>query len=332
MNAKPAGSILMKPVEEKNTSKNIYTDAPPSAPPTIIIPIYNETDRIQVILQSIAELDKNCQTILVDDGSIEEKPKPTNLATIRSHPYNLGSGAAIKSGIRAAKTDVLVFMDADGQHDPADIPKLMDHINRYDMVVGMRSKAQQASWGRGLMNLVYNKLASYVTGFKVQDLTSGFRAVRAETARALLPLLPNGYSWPTTMTLVMLRSGMSVKYVPINVRPRQHGRSRIRPMRDGIRFFMIIMKICTLYSPFRIFLPVAGTMFGLGLINYAYTFVTAGRFTNMSAVLFTSAVIVFMMGLVSEQISQISLLRQQVQPRERFQKQEKDDDSEGGAA
>ena len=136
--------------------------------------------------------------------------------------------------------------------------------------------------------------------------------MRAQTARELLPLLPNGYSWPTTSTLVLLRSGLSVKYVPINLRQRQHGRSRIRPVRDGVRFFMIILKICTLYSPFRIFLPVSAGMFLLGLINYAYTYFTAGRFTNMSALMFTTSVIIFMMGLISEQISQISLLRQQV--------------------
>ena len=200
------------------------------------------------------------------------------------------------------------------------------------MVVGARTGDQHASRGRMWMNRIYNKLASHVTGFKVQDLTSGFRAIRADTARELLPLLPNGYSWPTTMTMVLLRSGMSVKYVPINVRPRQHGRSRIRPVRDGIRFFMIILKICTLYSPFRIFLPVAGTMFALGLMNYSYTYFSEGRFTNMSAVLLTSAVVVFMMGLVSEQISQISLLRQQVRAPGRKQPGVDADSKKDGAA
>jgi hypothetical protein len=209
-------------------------------------------------------------------------------------------------------------MDADGQHDPADISRLLEHIGSYDMVVGARRPGQHASWARRVMNGAYNRLASYVTGFPIRDLTSGFRAVRAELARDILPLLPNGYSWPTTMTMVLLRSGFSVKYVPIHAQPRQHGRSRIRPVRDGIRFFMIILKICTLYSPFRIFLPVSAAMFLLGLVNYAYTYLTAGSFTNMSALMFTTAVIIFMMGLISEQISQISLLRQQVrQPEER---------------
>lgn len=258
------------------------------------------------------------EIIVVDDGSTDDTarlPQYAGSHLIR-HPYNIGNGAAIKTGIRAAKGEVLVFMDGDGQHDPADIPRLLEHMDRYDMVVGARGHGQQASWGRRVMNGLFNRLASYVTGFPIKDLTSGFRALRAETARELLPLLPNGYSWPTTSTLVLLRSGLSVTYVPVNVRPRRHGRSRIRPVRDGVRFFMIILKICTLYSPFRIFLPVSGGMFLLGLINYAHTYFTAGRFTNMSALLFSAAVIIFMMGLISEQISQISLLRQHVRSRE----------------
>jgi hypothetical protein len=205
-------------------------------------------------------------------------------------------------------------MDGDGQHDPADIVPIVEALNQYVMVVGARNSLQQASWARRLMNGIYNRLATYVSGFPIADLTSGFRALNAVTARQLLPLLPNGYSWPTTSTLVLLRSGLSVHYQPINVRPRQSGRSRIRPMRDGLRFFMIILKICTLYSPFRIFLPVSGIMFLLGAANYAHTYATTGRFTNMSALMFSVAVIIFMMGLISEQISQISLLRQQIQP------------------
>jgi glycosyltransferase involved in cell wall biosynthesis len=293
---------------------------------TIIIPTFNEAGNLAGMLDSTRSPSVHYEVIVVDDGSTDDSWKialSTGNRNVR-HPYTMGNGAAIKSGIRAADGDILVFMDGDGQHDPADIPKLLEHLDRYDMVVGARSNAQQASPARALMNWVYNKLASYVTGFPIQDLTSGFRAMRAETARELLPLLPNGYSWPTTSTLVLLRSGLSVKYVPINLRQRRHGRSRIRPLRDGARFFMIILKICTLYAPFRIFLPVSASMFLLGLINYAYTYVTAGRFTNMSALMFTTSVIIFMMGLISEQISQISLLRRQVG----FRK--KDEPAQGG--
>jgi glycosyltransferase involved in cell wall biosynthesis len=285
---------------------------------SFIIPVYNEIGSIESLTDGLCVFNTTYEIIVVDDGSKERSDTCCGSGRVHviRHPYNIGSGAAIKSGIRAAKGDVLVFMDGDGQHDPADIPKLLEHIDRYDMVVGARTRGQQASWGRGVMNRIYNRLASYVTGFKVQDLTSGFRAIRAERARELLPLLPNRYSWPTTMTLVLLRSGFSIKYVPVNVRPRQHGKSRIKPLRDGARFFMIILKICTLYAPMRIFLPVSGGLFLAGLVNYAHTYFTQGRFTNMSALMFSTAVIVFMLGLISEQISQISLLRQQVGCRE----------------
>ena len=301
---------------------------------TIVIPAYNEADQIQGLITTLRQMSEPVREILVvndgsSDGSVSNL---TNSVNVRHHPYNIGSGAAIKTGIRTAKGDILIFMDGDGQHDPADIPRLLEHIDRYDMVVGARKQVHHTPWGRNVMNRIYNWLASYVTGFKVDDLTSGFRAIRADRARELLPLLPNRYSWPTTMTLMMLRSGMSVRYVPIHAKPRLQGRSHIRPLRDGIRFFLIIMKICTLYSPFRIFLPVAGSLFGLGLINYAHTFFSTGRFTNMSAVLFTSAVIVFMMGLVSEQISQISLLRQQVRSSDKGQPDGNTDSGQDGDA
>lgn len=301
---------------------------------TVITPFFNEAGQLQELLAEISRHQPGLERIIVDDGSTDagKSWRGVDGCKLIRHPHNIGNGAAIKTGIRHARGDVLVFMDADGQHDPADIAALLTHMDRYDMVVGARTAGQQASWGRRWMNRVYNGLASYVTGFRVEDLTCGFRAVRAETARELLPLLPNGYSWPTTMTLVLLRSGMSVKYVPINARPRRHGKSRIRPVRDGARFFMIILKICTLYAPFRIFLPVSGAMFLLGLVNYAYTFFTQGRFTNMSALMFSSSVIIFMMGLISEQISQISLLRRQVRPRQDEGPAPEDDDAGNGQA
>lgn len=284
---------------------------------TLIIPALNES-YIDRLIASVPDYGDSLRIIIIDDGSKErlrECDDDRRVSIIR-HPYTIGNGAAVKTGIRAAGGDVLVFMDGDGQHDPADIGKLLEHIDAYDLVVGSRTGSQQASWSRRLMNRIFNRLAAYVTGFRVEDLTSGFRAMRLDTARDLLPLLPNGYSWPTTSILVLLRSGLRVKYVPVNVQRRRQGRSRIRPLRDGVRFFLIIAKICTLYSPLRIFLPVSGVMFLLGAANYAYTYLTTGRFTNMSVLMFSAAVIIFMMGLISEQISQISLLRQQVQPAE----------------
>ena len=300
---------------------------------SLIIPALNEGATLSAEIEKIKNIVGINEVIIVDDGSRDDtqyKNLPSNARLIK-HPYNMGNGAAIKTGIRQSMGEFLLFMDADGQHDFNDIDKLIKNLDAYQMVVGARSSRQHASLARRFMNGVYNRLASYVTGFPVKDLTSGFRAVRADCARDVLPLLPNGYSWPTTMTLVLLRSGMSIKYVPINAHPRQHGRSQIRPVRDGIRFFLIIMKICTLYSPFRIFLPVSLTMFLLGVLNYLHTYLTEGRFTNMSALMFTSSVIIFMMGLISEQISQISLFRHQMAPFENNKKHDTVEDNHDSA-
>ncbi|HDR14557.1 MAG TPA: glycosyltransferase family 2 protein, partial [Desulfobacteraceae bacterium] len=244
---------------------------------------------------------------VVDDGSSDGTAEAARAAgaTVFSHPYNIGNGAAVKSGIRIASGGILVFMDGDGQHSPENITSLLECFPEYDMVVGARPGKGHSSWGRAVGNTIYNRLASYVVRFPVKDLTSGFRAVRAEIARNFVYLLPNTYSYPTTLTLAVLRSGRSVKYVPIKSGKRQAGTSNIGMFRDGVRFFLIIAKICTLFSPFRIFLPVSVFFFFLGTVYYGYTFFAYHRFTNMSALLLTTSILVFMMGLISEQICQM---------------------------
>jgi len=271
---------------------------------SVIIPAYNEVENIGEIVGRIRSLYPDFEIIVVNDGSTDGTREAAEKAgsVVYDHPYSIGNGAAIKSGIRKAKGDVLVFMDGDGQHDPEEIDGLLSFFPAYDMVVGSRKSGSQASLGRLAGNAIFNRLASYVAKFHVEDLTSGFRAVKAEMARDMIYLLPNTYSYPTTITLSVLRNGRSLKYTPINVAKRVSGSSNIHIFRDGIRFFMIIVKICTLFSPFRVFLPVSGTLFLTGLVYYLYTFITQGRFTNMSGLLFTTAVIIFMMGLVSEQI------------------------------
>jgi glycosyltransferase involved in cell wall biosynthesis len=278
---------------------------------SIIIPAFNEADTIAEVISEIRTLHPGAEVLVIDDGSKDDTAKSALKAgaIVYRHAYNIGNGAAVKTGIRTATGEVLVFMDGDGQHDPKDIQRLLNHIPEYDLVVGARPKGGQTCSSRAFGNWLYNRFASYVAKFPVLDLTSGFRAIKAEVAREFIYLLPNTYSYPTTITLGVLRSGRSVKYQPINIRCRQGGKSGIRLLSDGIRFFMIITKICTLYSPFRIFLPVSFLLFLLGISYYAYTFFTAGRFTNMSQLLFSTAVVIFMMGLVSEQICQLRFER-----------------------
>jgi glycosyltransferase involved in cell wall biosynthesis len=280
---------------------------------SIIIPAHNEAENIGALVREVRALYPDAELIVVNDGSTDETAKVAHEAgaQVYSHPYNIGNGAAIKSGIRAASGDILVFMDADGQHRPEDVARLLELFPEYDMVVGARSFSGQASFGRAVGNKIYNWLGSYVAKFPIHDLTSGFRAVKADIAHGFLYLLPNTYSYPTTLTLGVLRTGRSLKYISIQARSRKRGSSGIKLFRDGVRFFMIIIRICTLYSPMRVFLPVSLAMVLLGLINYAITYFSQGRFTNMSALLFTNGVLVFMMSLISEQISQMRFERRQ---------------------
>ena len=278
---------------------------------SVIIPVYNEEKIVRNLVSKIRSLYPDFEIIVINDGSKDDSAVEAQKAgaTVYSHPYNIGNGAAIKSGIRMATGDILVLMDGDGQHNPEDIAKLIAYFPEYDMVVGARSSGDQASLGRALGNKVYNWFASYVAKFSIKDLTSGFRVVKSKVARNFLYLLPNTYSYPTTLTLGTLRSGMSVKYVPIKINKREAGKSNIKMIQDGVRFFMIITRICTLYSPMRVFLPVSFVMFSLGLINYLYTFIMRNRFTNMSVFLFVTAIIIFMMSLISEQICQMRFER-----------------------
>jgi glycosyltransferase involved in cell wall biosynthesis len=272
---------------------------------SIVLPAKNESGAIGATVRGIRQHYPDAEVIVVNDGSTDSTAEVAAAAGARvvHHPYSKGNGAAIKTGARAAKGEVIVFMDADGQHDPADIPRLLALIEQgHDMVVGARQKGSQASVGRGLANGLYNRLASWMTGHRVEDLTSGFRAVRANKFREFLYLLPNGFSYPTTSTMAFFRAGYSVAYVPIHAAKRI-GKSHIRLLRDGSRFLLIIFKIGTLFSPLKIFAPVALIMFMLASVWYGYTLSTEGRFTNMSALLYSGAVMVFLMGLISEQIT-----------------------------
>lgn len=279
---------------------------------SIVLPAKNEAEGLTRTLPRLRELHPEAQLIVVDDGSIDGTAKVAldHGANLLSSPYSMGNGAAIKRGARAATGEVIVFMDADGQHDPALIGLLLAKLDEgYDMVVGARDSSGQANMHRGLANHCYNRLASWMTGQIVMDLTSGFRAVRAERFREFLHLLPNGFSYPTTSTMAFFRSAYPVAYVQVSVGRRLGTNSHIRPLRDGLRFLLIIFKIATLYSPLKLFAPAGGFFFLVGMGYYAYTFATQGRFTNMSTLLFSAAVIIFLIGLVSEQITALTYRR-----------------------
>jgi glycosyltransferase involved in cell wall biosynthesis len=279
---------------------------------SVVLPAKNESEGLRRTLPALRLVLPAAELIVVDDGSTDDTAEvaAAHGARVLSAPYSMGNGAAIKRGARAAGGDVIVFMDADGQHDPALIPQLLEPLAAgFDMVVGARNAGGQASVGRGLANGLYNRLASWMTGHHVQDLTSGFRAVRADRFREFLHLLPNGFSYPTTSTMAFFRSAYPVAYVPIRVDRRIGLASHIRPLRDGVRFLLIIFKIATLFSPLKLFAPISVLFFLLGLGNYAYTYATMERFTNMSALLLSASVIVFLIGLISEQITSLTYRR-----------------------
>jgi glycosyltransferase involved in cell wall biosynthesis len=284
---------------------------------SIVIPVFNEANNLAALIGKVQALKlTQSEIIVVDDGSTDcTADIALNAgANVIRHPYNIGNGAAVKSGIRAARGKLIVLMDGDGQHQPEDIPKLLAEAENYHMIVGARSKGSKTRFHRNVANLAYNVLASYVTQFRVKDLTSGFRILTRLDALRFIDLLPNTFSYPTTLTLAFLRSGLTVKYVPIQTLYRS-GQSKISLVTDGIRFMLIIVKIATLFSPFRVFLPVSLSFFTVGLANYLYTYVTQGRLTNMSVFMWTSAVIIFMLGLVSEQIASLRMERQHATPK-----------------
>lgn len=278
---------------------------------SIIIPAKNEAAIIGDVIAAVRERYAEAEILVVNDGSDDDTASVAERsgATVVTHPVSLGNGAAIKSGARAANGDIFVMMDGDGQHKAADIQSLIDKLDAgYDMAIGARDSGSHAGIGRLAANGLYNVFASMISGHRILDLTSGFRAVRADLFKKFLYLLPNGFSYPTTITMAFLRSGFPVTFVPIKAAERT-GSSHIRPVRDGLRFLAIIFKIATLYAPLKVFLPISGLFFLSGLSYYAYTYFTVGRFTNMSMLIISASVIIFLIGLISEQITALTFTR-----------------------
>ena len=277
---------------------------------SVIIPAKNEEGGLSKILPVLCQRFPDAEVIVVNDGSEDDTVRVCEQhgATVLNHPYSKGNGAAIKTGARAAKGDYLVFMDADGQHDPEDIDRLLDPLSRgYDLVVGARvGRDSQASLARWSANGIYNRLASWMVNCRIDDLTSGFRAVDRRKFLGFLYLLPNGFSYPATSTMAFFRAGYSVDYVPIKVGSRI-GKSHINLIRDGVRFFLIIFKIGTLYSPLKVYFPTAVFVSFLGLVNYLMASISSQswRFTNMSTLLILSGMIIFLIGLLAEQLTNL---------------------------
>lgn len=274
---------------------------------SIVLPAKNEAQNIAPLIRKIQSLNLGAEIIVVNDGSTDTTAQLAIDLGVRviTHPYSLGNGAAVKTGARNATGDILVFMDADGQHNPEDIPELLSKLHEgYDMVVGARHPSTHSSLMRRFGNAIYNRMASFMTQYRIEDLTSGYRAVRAEKFRKFLYLLPNGFSYPTTSTMAFFRSGFHVGYVPIHAGIRK-GNSHINIIKDGYRFFIVIMRVGALFSPMRFFMPISIMMFLTGISYYAYTYITEARFTNMSMLFLLSSLFVFLMGIISEQISSL---------------------------
>ncbi|MBM4431314.1 MAG: glycosyltransferase family 2 protein [Chloroflexi bacterium] len=276
---------------------------------TILLPAFNEEVALPLTLsciqQALATADFDYEILVVDDGSQDDTAAVARAAGTRviSHPYNKGNGAAVKTGLRNARGEVTVLLDADGQHDPADIRRLVEQIGLYDLVVGARDVMSYQLWYRRLVNSVYNLFASYITGVPIPDLTSGFRAVRTTQARQFLYLLPNTFSYPTTMTIAFLRAGYSVGFVPITTSPRVGGDSKIRIFSDGARFLTILFKIATLFSPLKVFLPLSLAFLVTGAAYGAHQLILFHKFRNMATVLLVFGISLFALGLISEQIA-----------------------------
>ncbi len=298
-------------------TRSIAPEAPPRTRVTlsIVMPALDEVAAVGGTVAHLQEIlggrdDLDLEILVIDDGSSDGTGEAAEAAGARviRHPYNLGNGASIKRGIRAATGDYILLMDADGQHRPEDVPRLLELARKFDMVVGARTRKSDTSWHRDLANAIYNLFATYVTGRRIWDLTSGFRVMRADVVKKFVYLLPNTFSYPTTITLSLFRAGYSVHYMPIQTRARE-GRSKIKLIRDGSRFFMIILKIAVFFSPLKVFVPLSAAIGGVGMLWYLLTYLTTHRFTNMGVVLITMAVMTFGLGLISEQIAQLRFER-----------------------
>jgi glycosyltransferase involved in cell wall biosynthesis len=277
---------------------------------SVVMPAFNEDTVIQDVLRRVIQLQIADEILVVDDGSSDRTADAAAAVagvTVIRHPYNIGNGAAVKSGIRVATGDIVVLMDADGQHPPEEVPNLLQHLDPYDMVVGARSAGSESALSRSIANRVFNFYSSYIVGYDVPDLTSGFRALRASVAKSFVYLLPNQFSYPTTLTIAFFRAGYAVKYQPF-ASPARVGRSKIRPLRDGFRFLLTITRLGVLFVPLKIFLPISLFLTTTGMGYVLLELANSRRFSGFGGLIATIGVFTFLLGLVSEQIALLRLV------------------------
>lgn len=281
---------------------------------TILIPAFNEAETIGEVLPQLRTLYPESEILVVDDGSNDETTAIAERSGARvvRHPYNKGNGASVKTGLRNAARELVIIFDADGQHDAQDIQKLADCIGEYDLVVGARDENSQTDFGRRMYHHLLNLLATYLSGMRVPDATSGFRIARRADLLQFIHLLPNGFSTPVTTSLAFIKAGYSVKFVPTTMLKRQGGKSKIKPLRDGTRFIIIAFRMSTMFAPMKLFLPVSGALFAIALL---YTLIDILFFshrlyiTNTAVLLFTMTILIFLIGLVAEQIAALRFER-----------------------
>ncbi len=277
---------------------------------SVVIPARNEAASIGRVVRGVLEQCPDAEVLVIDDASTDRTAEEAEAAGARviRRPYNIGNGAGIKTGIRSAAGDVLIVIDADGQHDPAEIPRLLRQIGAYDMVIGERDRAGQQNWVRWAGNSALNRLGSYVVGMPMRDLTSGFRAMRRSVMLEFVHLLPNQFSWPTTSALAFAKGGYHIRFEPITVRRRESGQSAQKLLRNGIKFTLIILRIVSLFAPLRVFFPVSLAMVLLSGLAYAASVAASGiwlKIPNATVALFVGAVVIFMFGLLAEQIASL---------------------------
>jgi glycosyltransferase involved in cell wall biosynthesis len=282
---------------------------------SVVIPAYNEGPRVGAIVRAIRERLPQAEIIVVDDASGDDTSAQAAAAGARviTRPHNVGNGAGVKTGVRAASGEVVVVMDADGQHDPDDLPRLLDHVGRYDMVVATRlDRESQENAVRWLGNGAVNAFGSYLVGMPMLDLTSGYRAFKREVLLEFLHLLPNSFGWPNTSAMALAKAGYHIRFEPVAMRRRQGGRSTQKLFKNGIRNLLIMLRMVSLFAPLRVYFPVALAMFALSLLAYVASVAVNGvwlKIPNATAALFVGGIVVFMFGLLAEQIAGLRFQR-----------------------